>query len=255
MNVALCGYGRMGREIEQVLISRGHTVATRIDPSDAGADVRSVEQAPLQQCDAVIEFAHADGVVTNARAYVEAKVDAVIGTTGWENAQQEVGRIVGTRIGYVLGSNFSVGANLFFRMVAHAAGLADAFDEYDVALYESHHNRKADSPSGTALTLALTLLSRIERKTEIVDDTLRRPIQPGELHVASMRIGSDPGTHTVSFDSSADTIELRHRARNRGGFALGAVRAAEWISGRHGFFTVDDMMNDLLERTGGLHNV
>ena len=247
MKLALCGYGRMGREIEQILLMRGHTLVTRIDPVDTQADVTSVEQAPLSDCDVVIEFARADGVLQNAAVYRDAGVAAVIGTTGWDAVRDEVRALVSDRIGYIVGSNFSVGANLFFRIVSHAASLVNAFEEYDVALWESHHTRKADSPSGTALTLAEKIVAQLERKTAVVDDTLRRPIESGELHVGSLRIGSDPGTHTVVLDSPADTIELRHRARSRAGFALGAVRAAEWIAGRTGYFTVDDMMNDLMK--------
>ncbi|TVQ41249.1 MAG: 4-hydroxy-tetrahydrodipicolinate reductase [Spirochaetaceae bacterium] len=248
MNVGLCGYGRMGREIERILIARNHAVVTRIDPADPDADCSSAAAAPLRRCDVIIEFAHADGVAQNARLYAEAGVAAVVGTTGWDSLRDEVRQIVGQRIAYLVGSNFSVGANLFFRIVTHAATLANAFDEYDAAVFESHHNRKADSPSGTALTLGAKILAVMDRKTTIVDDTLRRPIESWELHVASMRVGSDPGTHTVSLDAAADTIELRHRARSRAGFALGAVRAAEWISGRRGFFTVDDMMDDMIQR-------
>lgn len=249
MRLALCGYGRMGREIERIAVERGHTVVTRIDPADPGADVRSAAEAPLADCDAVIEFSQAPAVVANARVYAKAGVSAIIGTTGWDAERDAVRTIVeASSIGYLVGSNFSVGANLFFRIVSEAAGLLRPFDEYDVALIESHHNRKADSPSGTALTAARAILAALPRKTALVDETLRRPPEAHELHVASLRIGSDPGTHTVVLDSAADTIEIRHRARNRSGFALGSVRAAEWLAGRSGFCTVDDMMNDLIHR-------
>ena len=249
MKLALCGYGRMGREIERFAVERGHEIVTRIDPADPGADVRTAVDAPLADCDAVIEFSLAPAVVENARAYAKAGVSAVTGTTGWDEQRETVREIVASSsIGYLVGSNFSVGANLFFRIVSHAAALLRPFDEYDVAVVESHHNRKADSPSGTALSTARAILEALPRKSVLVDDALRRPPETHELHVASLRIGSDPGTHTVVLDSAADTIEIRHRARNRSGFALGSVRAAELVAGRRGYFTVVDMMNDLIHR-------
>jgi 4-hydroxy-tetrahydrodipicolinate reductase len=197
--------------------------------------------------DCVIEFALAEGVVANARAYAEAGVPAVVGTTGWEKDEQSVREIVADGgIAYLYGSNFSVGANLLFALIERAGALFDSFDDYDVFMQEAHHSKKKDSPSGTAVTLANKLLSRLDRKERVVTETLHRAIEPGELQVSSVRGGAVPGQHRVVFDSVFDSIEIIHTARNRKGFATGAVRAAEWLAGRTGFFTVDDFIADVI---------
>ena len=149
-------------------------------------------------------------------------------------------------------ANYSVGVNLFYRMVSEAARLMADFEEYDVAVFEAHHNQKADSPSGTGLDIAKRILAEVPRKTKLVTDQFNRRPEPNELHLASLRVGSVPGAHTVIFDSVADTIELTHTARSREGFALGAVRAIEWLAAsdsrgqpRKGVFTVSDIFDDL----------
>jgi 4-hydroxy-tetrahydrodipicolinate reductase len=146
-------------------------------------------------------------------------------------------------------SNFSIGVNLFYRVAWYAARLADNFPEYDVGGFEAHHNKKLDSPSGTAKTLAEGVLSRIGRKKKIVWETLDRKPLDEELHFPSLRLGSVPGTHSLFFDSSADTIEITHTARSREGFASGAVRAAQWLitEKRQGIFTIDDMLKDIFK--------
>lgn len=243
MKAAICGYGRMGAEAEAILRERGHEVTARIDPAPGRGDADRVTPDALGGAECVVEFALPDGVVENARAYAEAGVSAVVGTTGWEERRAEVEAIVNAgEIGYVYGANFSIGANLFFQIAVNAASLFDAFDAYDLFVQEAHHLRKKDSPSGTALALAQKLVAQIGRKESVVTETLHRAIEPNELHVSSVRGGSVPGTHTVSFDSGADTIEITHRARNRSGFATGAVLAAEWIVGKRGMYTVDDFI-------------
>ena len=151
--------------------------------------------------------------------------------------------------------NFSIGVNMFYRIVENATKLMAEYDEYDTAIWEAHHNQKADSPSGTALDIAKYVMKANPKKTEIVVDAFHSKPQPNQLHVSSTRVGSVPGTHTVFFDSNADTIELTHRARNREGFALGAVCAAEWIvnglsSGKLAkgrLYTMDDYLSDLIK--------
>ena len=137
--------------------------------------------------------------------------------------------------------------NIYLAIVEHASKIMDKFDYYDVGGVEYHHNKKADSPSGTAKTIANILTNNIRRKDTIVYEMINRQIQPNELHFASVRVGSIPGTHTVTFDSSADTIELTHTARSREGFALGAVLAAEWINGKKGFYDIHDLVRDLIK--------
>ena len=246
MRLVLVGYGRMGREVHAVAADRGHEIVATVDPhGDAGHS--SVDEVNLAGADCVIEFALADGVAGNARAYVTAGVPAVVGTTGWESDAETVRRIVADgSIGYLYGSNFSVGANLLFALIDRAATLFDSFDDYDVFVQEAHHAFKKDSPSGTAITIGEKLLTALERKEKLVTETLHRPIEPGELQVSSVRGGAVPGQHRVTFDSLFDTIEITHTARNRRGFATGAVRAAEWLAGRTGFFTVDDFITDVI---------
>ncbi len=247
MRVVICGYGRMGHEVEQVLLARGHSVVTRIDPAPDRGDTHALQPADLKGCDGVIEFSLAGAVSANVKAYVEAGVPAVVGTTGWENQRDEVEHTVqDSEIGYLVGSNFSIGANIMFALTEKAAAIINSFPDYDIMVLEYHHTKKKDSPSGTALTLAEKIVDTTVAKTTIVSECLHRQIEPHELHIGSVRGGSIPGIHTVTLDSPADTISLTHSARNRSGFATGAVMALEWLQGRRGFFTVDDFINDLI---------
>ena len=138
--------------------------------------------------------------------------------------------------------------NIFLRIVEQASKLVNNIDEYDPFGYELHHNQKADSPSGTAKSVAEAMLNNIERKTELNYDRVNRKIEPSELHYGSIRAGSIPGTHVAAFDSEADTIELKHTARNRNGFALGAVIAAQWLNGKKGFFEMKDFMDEFFSK-------
>ncbi len=252
MNVAIVGYGGMGREVEKVLKDRGHQVTARIDPTDAGADARELSEGIAKDSDIAIEFSYAAAVPENARAYVARGLSAVVGTTGWLGHLDEVKKLLeGGRIGYLYGSNFSIGAHLFFALAAAATELANPCPEYDLMGWEIHHGRKKDSPSGTALTLGKIVTGKSVRKTKVVTERLDRAPAPDELHIASVRGGYEPGTHTLLLDSAFDTIEITHRARSRGGFALGAVRAAEWLAGRKGLFEVNDFIREMLEGERG----
>jgi 4-hydroxy-tetrahydrodipicolinate reductase len=249
MRVAIIGYGSMGREVEKVLRERGHSVSARVDPAQADADSRSLSKELAAASDMAIEFSHADAVLDNAREYTRLGLSAVAGTTGWYSRIEELkGIVLPSRIGYLYGSNFSIGAHLFFALVAAAADLANPCPEYDIMGWEIHHKRKKDSPSGTALTLARLITGRNERKKRVVTERLDRAPAADELHFASVRGGEVPGTHTVLLDSVFDTIELTHRARSRGGLALGAVRAAEWLVGKKGIFEVSEFIQELLRR-------
>lgn len=251
MNIAIVGYGRMGRVIEDVAVSRGHGVTRRIDPEPNIGDAAAVTTESLAEADVAIEFALSAAVMENARAYASARCPAVVGTTGWEDIRPDVKRVVeDAGIGYLWGSNFSIGANIFFSLATEIATAIDAFDEYDIAVHETHHNRKQDSPSGTALAIAERILGRLGRKTRILTEAAHREIAADELHVSSARVGSVPGVHSVIVDSEADSIELTHRARSRRGFALGAVRAAEWLVGKTGFYDVGDFMDSALQGGG-----
>lgn len=249
MKVILVGYGRMGLEVAAALGRRGHDLIASVDPQSPGASHKSLAAAPLHDADAVIEFSLAAGVEDNAAAYAEAGVPAVVGTTGWAEQEEAVRRIVSeSGIGYLIGANFSIGANLFMILAEEAARLVNEIDEYDAMLCEYHHRGKADSPSGTAMRTAERILGVLDRKERIRTETLHRRIEPEELQVSSVRGGTVPGTHTVTLDSDADSIEITHRARGRAGFADGAVRAAEWLEGKSGFFTVETFLQELMHR-------
>jgi 4-hydroxy-tetrahydrodipicolinate reductase len=247
MRVVIVGYGSMGREVEKVLLQRGHAIAARIDTVQPGVDAPALTADIAGRADMAIEFSHAEAVLPNAALYAHAGLNAVCGTTGWFGKLDEVRKLVaGSSVGYLYGSNFSIGAHLFFALVAAASELANACPEYDMLGYEIHHKRKKDSPSGTALTLAKIITAKNKRKTKVVTDKLDRAPAAEELHFASVRGGEVPGVHTILLDSAFDTIEMSHSARSRGGFALGAVRAAEWLAGKRGLFEVNDFIQDIL---------
>lgn len=237
----------MGHEVERVLERRGHEIVARIDPQSEAADHDQPNADNISNADVVIEFAHGASVLRNAQAYAAAGVPAVVGTTGWEGDFDAVRKTVtDAGIGYLIGANFSIGANLFMKIVTDAARLVNRIPDYDLLLHEAHHKHKKDSPSGTALTLATKILDQVDRKDTLVTEVLHRAIEENELQVSSVRGGSIPGTHRLTLDSEADTIEISHVARSRGGFALGAVMAAEWVRERSGLLTVDDFLSDLL---------
>jgi len=235
MNIALIGHGNFGRKIEQEAVRRGHTVVA-VFTSRFPVD-RYLPQND-HTIDCCIDVSVPSAVLTNVRTCAAAGIPIVLGTTGWQEHHSDVLEYVRNHNGTLIyGSNFSIGAQVLFALVRAAAAMAENLPEYDVAVSEVHHNRKADSPSGTALTLARELLARISRKTAL-HHPATGPIRPHELSIASTRIGSVPGTHSVLFHSAEDEIELVHRAHDRSGFAAGAVRAAELtarISGIHRF--------------------
>jgi len=257
MKVVLVGYGRMGLELENVLKSRGHEVIRRVDSLGNG-DVSVLDGAALEGADGIIEFALAEGILERIGIYTESGLPVVIGTTGWDGLADEARSIFkaggtggdrsksGQEAALLRGSNFSLGAHLFFRLTAFAAGLINKADEYDAALVEHHHNKKADYPSGTAITAAEGVLASLDRKTHILKDLPEGPIPPEALQVASVRVGSVPGIHEMRMDSPADFLTLRHEARGRGGFALGAVRGLEWLQNKKGWHEAEEFIDDLL---------
>ncbi len=247
MNITLSGFGRMGRMIKTHAEQRGHRIAAVVDPQAKDATHSSLDADACREADTVIDFSAPEAALENIRAACEAGVPIVVGTTGWYERMEEARNIVEKAgNGLIWSGNFSLGVNIFFTLVKAAAQVFDQFSDYDPFVHEFHHSRKADSPSGTAEMIGNMLLKRIERKTTLATETLHRRIREEELHVSSTRSGSIPGTHLVSFDSPVDTVELKHSARTREGFAAGAVAAAEWIAERHGFFAVEDMMNTII---------
>ena len=221
----------MGRLVGKLAAEKGHEVALTIDIEDAS---RSIDEmtAALRGCDVAIDFSVAEAILRNTETCARAGVPLVIGTTGWLKNLDEVRRIVDEfDAALVYGANFSIGVQIFYRVAAAAAALFQNLDSYDAFIEESHHKRKRDAPSGTALQLG-----------EIVAEHLRR-----EVPVTSTRAGYIPGTHRVGFDSAADQITLEHVARSREGFAAGALMAAEWIVGKQGVFEFSEVFDEIVK--------
>jgi 4-hydroxy-tetrahydrodipicolinate reductase len=242
MNLALIGYGKMGKEVERIAKEKGLRVA-KIFEVDTNADAAALTKEGLKNIDVCIDFSSPDAVLENIRAVAACGKNLVVGTTGWYDRLDEVRKLVKERkIGFLYASNFSLGVNLFSQIVMDAARLFEKYPDYDVALSEIHHKAKADSPSGTALSLGSVILQSLRRKSELASGTLHGTIKPNQLHISSTRVGAVTGRHSVIFDSEGDTIELVHSAKSRAGFAAGAVVAAEWLKGKKGFFTMRDVV-------------
>jgi 4-hydroxy-tetrahydrodipicolinate reductase len=242
--LALIGYGKMGHELELLAPSFGMSVAAIIDPAQPGYDM-PIGSATLADADVCIEMSTPETAVGNILACIECGRNVVVGTTGWYDRMPEVEEAVRSAgTGLMYASNFLIGIHLFAQVVRNTGALFNGYAAYDAAIHETHHNRKKDAPSGTALMLARVLLDTFKRKTGI--DTMKDPSSRSvaNLVVSSSRVGGVPGTHTVVFDGEYDTIELTHTLRNRRALAEGALMAARWIHGKHGFFTIEDMIDD-----------
>ena len=247
MNIALIGYGKMGREVEQVARKSGHAIAARIDPVSDPASTSEISSQTIRGADVCVEFTHPEAAASNIQKVIRLHKPLVVGTTGWyQNLPAIKQMVLEEKTGLVYAPNFSLGVNLFYRVAAVAARLFHRFEEYDVCGAEVHHRLKVDSPSGTARKLSEIVLEHFPRKTRVVVDSLNKAIDPEEFHLVSLRAGHFPGTHSLAFDSAADTIELTHTARSRAGFASGALLAAEWIVGRQGVYTFEQVLEDLL---------
>ncbi|MEK6957821.1 MAG: 4-hydroxy-tetrahydrodipicolinate reductase [archaeon] len=254
MNMALIGYGKMGQMVQRVAEERKHRIVSIIDVSNKKAMFREINKGSVKDADVCIDFTAPESAIENIKKVSSLGKNIVVGTTGWYSHIQEAGEIVKkSGVGCIYASNFSIGMNIMFGLTEYASRIFDRFDAYDAAGFEMHHNKKADSPSGTAKSLAEIMKANISRKKRIVYDMVNRRIEPDELHFASLRIGSVPGTHKIIFDSIADTIELSHTARSREGFALGAVLAAEWLRGKKGFYTINDFMKEIMHPDSGKH--
>ncbi len=248
MNIALIGYGNMGREVEKAALKKDHTIINRIDPRVRDADTTEITAHSLSGVEVCIEFTHPDSVIENIQKVVNIGIPLVVGTTKWFDHLNEIEQLVKEKNGSLIyAPNFSLGMNLFFKICETAANIMNNFNDYDPGGFEFHHNRKADAPSGTAKKLAQLLIDTIDRKKTPVFNLGDQKIKPEELHFASLRTGSIPGTHQIIFDSEPDTITLIHTARSRQGFAAGALTAAEWIVNKKGIFSFDEMMNELIK--------
>jgi 4-hydroxy-tetrahydrodipicolinate reductase len=267
MNIALIGYGKMGKMLESGALERGHRVIAVVEPympdsaaAASGAPVyKTIAGAgALETADIAIEFTRPESAPDNIRNLAGRKIPVVCGTTGWYALLDEISaevRAAGSAL--LWASNFSLGVNIFYRIASCAAKAFDPFPEYDVGGMEAHHNKKADSPSGTAKTLVEKVLAAMTRKKQAAWDTLDGPPPADTIHFPSLRTGSVPGVHSLFFDSPADTVEITHTARGREGFAVGALRAAEWLAScpgpgrdagkaRAGVFTMEDVLGEIL---------
>jgi len=244
MKIAVLGYGRMGEEVERLARAAGHEVPVVLEGSVL-RERRGRDPGALAAVDVVVDFSAAEAVPANVLQVAAAGKPLVEGTTGWQASLDEVREIVERHgIGLVFAANFSLGANVFFRLVEQAARLLDRFPDYDPYVVEHHHRGKTDSPSGTALDLAEKILTSTKRKNCIQLGSREGGTPPDALQVTSIRAGAAFGRHLVGFDAASDTIELLHTARSREAFARGALLAAEWIRGRRGFFEFSAVLEE-----------
>jgi 4-hydroxy-tetrahydrodipicolinate reductase len=236
MNIALIGYGRMGHEIEEMARKRGHEVKLIIDLDNK----QDFTEAKFADINAVIEFTVPESAFSNISKCLNMKKPVVSGTTGWLNDFGKAVEICSRNAtSFIHSSNFSVGVNVLFRLNAELASIMEKLGEYNVTIEEIHHTKKLDAPSGTAITLA----EGIARRNKLYKGwaPAGKPA-PEKVSIRSVREGTVPGTHTVEWDSDIDTISLKHEAKGRTGFALGAVLAAEYIAVRKGVFTMNDVL-------------
>jgi 4-hydroxy-tetrahydrodipicolinate reductase len=244
LRIALIGYGKMGKEVEKAALDRGMEITARID-----VDAPSLAVEGVRSADVAVHFALPPTVLKHVGELAALKTSVVIGTTGWQADRDMVQSLVeSSGIGLVHASNFSLGVNILYRIISEAGSIFNRFGEYDVSIHEIHHKDKIDAPSGTAASLAKVLLSRIERKKAILAGAPEGKIRPDQLQITSGRVGTVVGVHRVTFDSPADSVEIVHNAKNRSGFALGAIIAAEWINGKQGMYSFDDVLEDLFKQ-------
>jgi len=236
MNIALIGYGRMGHEIESIAVGRGHIISQKIDKDNSD----ELNGTNLRGIDVAIEFSTPDTAFESVSKCLNNGVPVVSGTTAWVKEYDKACEIcLKNKTSFIQSSNFSIGVNLLFRLNRELAKQMDRYNNYTVSIEEIHHTKKLDAPSGTAITLADGIISQHHGYTKwCTPENAEKNCIP----VASVREGVVPGTHNVVWDSEIDIISLRHEAKNRKGFALGAVVAAEFISTRKGVFTMNDVM-------------
>ena len=230
MKIALLGYGRMGKAIEKIALERGHEIVIRKDVEPVDMD--------LSIADAAIDFSHPLAAYDNIKDCIDSKVPVVSGTTGWLDKFDEIKAYCEEQDGaFIYASNYSIGVNLFFDLNAYLAKMMGKMKEYDVAMEEIHHIHKLDAPSGTAISLANDILDNSEKNQWRIESP-----QSDDLFINVKREGEVPGTHQVSYTSAIDSIEIKHTAFNRTGFALGAVVAAEWLHKKKGVFNMKDVL-------------
>lgn len=236
MKIALVGYGKMGKMIEQIALKRGHTIVAKIDRDSTESDWNDVAKANV-----AIEFSMPDTAVVNIKKCFDLNIPVVVGTTGWYDHFDEIKQTAIQKNQSILtATNFSIGVNLFFHINKILAQAMENLPEYNVVIEETHHTQKLDKPSGTAITIAQGILTEIRRKQQwtLSEDTKSE----SDLSIASHRVDDVPGTHNVKYTSEIDDIEIKHTAHSRSGFAIGAVIAAEWLIDKKGYYTMSDLI-------------
>ena len=247
MNIALIGYGKMGKTIEQIAVERGHTIVARIDLSTG----ENFDSEGFRMADVAIEFTAPGSAYQNYLKCFEENIAVVSGTTGWLDKLETVKQMCSNQgKTFFYASNFSLGVNIFFQINKQLAKIMNRFDNYTVNMEEVHHIHKLDAPSGTAITLAEGILEKLDRKDKWVKGTFLAPdgtisgtndCAPNELPIASIREGEVFGLHTIRYESDVDSITITHDAKSRGGFVLGAVLAAEYTATHEGFLGMSDL--------------
>lgn len=246
MKIALFGYGKMGKEIEQIALQRGHEVTLKINKEN----INVITANDLQKCDAAIEFSTPHSAIFNMNRCFEAGLPVVVGTTGWYDKTEDVKKLCTEKNACLFyASNFSIGVNVFFKLNELLAKMMNAYPDYEISMEEIHHIHKLDAPSGTAITLAKGITENLKGKNgwKTVTETEKgksgdASTGSAEFLITAKRIDEVPGTHTVKYHSSIDDIEISHKAHNRKGFAMGAVLAAEFVKGKKGIFGMNDLM-------------
>lgn len=236
MKIALIGYGKMGKTIERIAKERGHEIVSIIDENNP----EEFDSTNFKSADVAIEFTRPESALNNYRKCFAANVPVVAGTTGWLEHLDEVKQACeGGKQTFFYASNYSLGVNIFFVLNKYLAKIMNQYSDYNVVMNETHHIHKLDAPSGTAITLAEGILENIERK-EVW--TLDKQEKPTDLKIEAFREGEVPGIHEVIYESAVDTISIKHDAKSRDGFALGAVVAAEFAHDKKGFLGMADML-------------
>ncbi|MCW2120212.1 4-hydroxy-tetrahydrodipicolinate reductase [Flavobacterium sp. 7A] len=231
MKIALLGYGKMGQVIERIAIERGHEIVLRKDEFNT--------YDGLESADVAIDFSVPMAAVANISSCFHANVPVVSGTTGWlEHYTEMIALCKEKNGGFISSSNFSLGVNIFFELNNYLAKMMSTLDSYNVSMEEIHHIHKLDAPSGTAISLAQGVIENSNYTKWTLDEA-----KENEIHIKAVRLDEVPGTHTVNYDSNVDSIEIKHTAHTREGFAFGAVVAAEWLAGKQGIFTMKDVLN------------
>ena len=236
LNIALIGYGKMGKAIEEIALQRGHTIVLKIDISTMDQFTKD----NLQKCDVAIEFTSPHSAVQNINTCLQAGIPVLSGSTGWLNNWDEVTHTCNDKNGTLLyASNYSVGVNIFFEVNKRLAQLMNPHADYNISMTEIHHTEKKDAPSGTAITLAEQILENVDRKKHWVNEN---SVGAEDLTIISERIDPAPGTHIVRYSSAIDDIEISHTAHSRKGFATGAILAAEFLYNKKGLFSMKDVL-------------